>query len=86
VVDTAKACNGGNGGQGGRGGSGGGGLGGQSFGIAFKGTAPVQTMVTITTGAAGTGGIGGDADATAKGGDGKACKTIDFANAASCAP
>jgi hypothetical protein len=78
-----KACPGGGGGQGGRGSSGGGGLGGHSAGIAFTGTAPVQTKVTIQHGNGGSGGIGGDMDMTSPGivgGNGLGCTTLDFSN------
>ncbi len=78
---SVKACGGGSGGQGGRGSSGGGGLGGHSAGIAFMGTAPVQTKVTIQHGNGGQGGIGGDMDMTSPGivgGNGQGCTTLDF--------
>ncbi|MBI4699808.1 MAG: PGRS family protein [Deltaproteobacteria bacterium] len=52
------ACPGGMGGTGGPGGPGGGGLGGHSLGIAYVGTAPVETGVSIGTGNAGAGGPG----------------------------
>jgi len=71
------------GGAGGRGGSGGGGLGGHSIGIAFLGTLAGSTQV-ITAGLPGVGGLGGDIDATLAGGSGVGCKTLDFADAASC--
>ena len=83
---SVKACNGGNGGQGGRGSSGGGGLGGHSAGIAFKGTAPMQTKVAIQHGKGGAGGIGGDMDMTSPGivgGNGLGCATLDFTTPAS---
>jgi hypothetical protein len=82
---SVSACNGGKGGQGGRGSSGGGGLGGHSAGIAFKGTAPAQTTVTIQHGNGGSGGIGGDMTMSAGvvGASGLGCTTLDFTNAAS---
>jgi len=54
-------CDGGLGGAGGDGGAGGGGAGGISVGIAWKGAIPptVSADTTITTGKAGTKGIGG---------------------------
>jgi hypothetical protein len=80
---SVKACSGGSGGQGGHGSSGGGGLGGHSAGIAFTGTAPTQTKVTIQHGNGGAGGIGGDMDMTSPGivgGSGLGCATLDFTN------
>jgi len=78
------ACAGGQGGTGGRGGSGGGGLGGHSIGIAFLGSIPTEISATMTLGTPGIGGIGGNADATVLGAAGLGCKTLDFANEASC--
>jgi hypothetical protein len=78
---SVGACPGGRGGQGGRGSSGGGGLGGHSAGIAFKGTAPTQTAVTVHHGKGGAGGIGGDMDSTSPGivgGEGLACSSLNF--------
>jgi hypothetical protein len=86
---SVSACNGGKGGQGGRGSSGGGGLGGHSAGIAFTGTAPMQTMVTIQHGKGGSGGIGGDMDMTSPGivgGSGLGCTTLNFSIPASPTP
>ena len=55
------ACDGGAGGLGADGAASGGGAGGISVGVLWSGdTAPVQTHVTISTGAAGTKGTGGD--------------------------
>jgi hypothetical protein len=75
------------GGKGGRGGPGGGGLGGHSIGIAFLGTAPVQTGGSIgVPGTPGAGGPGAGADPTpeAMGAKGIACKTINFSEPMSC--
>jgi len=75
------ACSGGTGGKGGWGGNGAGGLGGYSVGIAFKGTAPSQTDVDISAGAAGQAGNGGTGGSSTPGGAGVAgqpCKTLDF--------
>lgn len=77
---TASACSGGKGGKGGDAGPGGGGQGGHSIGIAFTGTAPVQTKVVLSPGVAGPGGVAGAnnvADGT-KGADGQACQTFNF--------
>jgi hypothetical protein len=77
------ACNGGKGGQGGAGGPGGGGAGGHSSGIAIKGgQLPDLASTTVMHANAGTGGKGGDMDATAqtKGDDGHGCRTLDFSN------
>jgi hypothetical protein len=85
----AKACNGGGGGKGGDGGPGGGGQGGPSVGIAFTGTAPTQTKVTISPGTPGEGGPGGNMtmESSAKGAPGLACKTLDFEQGAvGCEP
>ena len=80
------SCGGGKGGQGGRGGSGGGGAGGPSVAIAVSGVAvPNVADAMLTHGTAGTGALGGDGDATAKGADGLACKTLDFTDTSSCA-
>jgi hypothetical protein len=82
----AGACDGGAGGQGGRGGSGGGGLGGHSVGLAFKGTAPTQTGVTVTPGGAGNGGLGGDNNMALDGASGLSCTSLHFdEGAGSCA-
>jgi hypothetical protein len=77
---SVRACSGGAGGQGGRGSSGGGGLGGHSASIAFTGTAPMQTTVTIQHGNGGAGGIGGDKNMSTGvvGGNGLGCATLDF--------
>jgi hypothetical protein len=88
---SVKACSGGAGGQGGAGGPGGGGLGGPSAGIAFTGTAPVQTQVTIVHGSGGAGGPGGGMDMAAGvvGAAGVACTTLDFttpSNPGACTP
>lgn len=70
------ACGGGDGGQGGPGGMGGGGRGGHSAVVAFKGTAPDLTGVTVMIGAFGPGGAGGNAEGT--GADGVALNEIEF--------
>ena len=80
----SNACVGGQGGSGGRGGSGGGGLGGHSIGIASKGAVPVQNEVTITAGAPGPGGLGGDGDTSVNGANGQGCKTLSFDEPGSC--
>ncbi|WP_437585617.1 PGRS family protein [Sorangium sp. So ce1000] len=59
-------CAGGPGGKGGNGGIGGGGIGGHSLGIAFHGTPPPTSGLTITTGEPGPGG-NGDGDSAATG-------------------
>jgi hypothetical protein len=83
----ANSCGGGKGGQGGRGGSGGGGAGGPSVAIAVLGTTvPDLATTSLTHAAAGAGALGGDADASAKGADGLACKTLDFGDMSSCTP
>ena len=65
------ACPGGKGGNGGRGGAGGGGRGGPSVGIASVGTAPAETMVTITVAPTpAMGGAGGDGGGANQGGVG----------------
>ncbi|WP_438044075.1 hypothetical protein [Sorangium sp. So ce128] len=77
-----NACHGGNGGNGGRGGDAGGGLGGPSIGIAYV----VPNLVlrpgtVITVGAAGEGGLAGNAattDEAGKGGFGSSAQTQAF--------
>jgi hypothetical protein len=85
---VSDACNGGKGGKGGDGGDGGGGLGGHSFGIAATGTAPMLDAATksaITPGPKGTGGKGGNMDASMNhGADGMAAACWDFAANAAC--
>ncbi|WP_438033783.1 PGRS family protein [Sorangium sp. So ce204] len=66
VEDLKAGCSGGPGGKGGNGGIGGGGIGGHSLGIAFRGTPPPATGLTITTGEPGPGG-NGDGDSAASG-------------------
>ncbi|WP_437896214.1 PGRS family protein [Sorangium sp. So ce124] len=66
VEDLKAGCSGGPGGKGGNGGNGGGGLGGHSLGIAFRGTPPPASGLTITTGEPGPGG-NGDGDSAATG-------------------
>ncbi|WP_437296031.1 PGRS family protein [Sorangium sp. So ce426] len=66
VEDLKAGCAGGPGGKGGNGGIGGGGIGGHSLGIAFRGTPPPATGLTITTGEPGPGG-NGDGDSAAAG-------------------
>lgn len=85
---SGGACSGGAGGTGGRGGSGGGGLGGHSIGIAFVTIAPMSTDFMFTGGAVGVGGGGGlgNTGATAKGGPGKVCKTLNFEEPDTCSP
>ncbi|APR75130.1 Endoglucanase [Minicystis rosea] len=80
------ACPGGKGGTGGTGGKGGGGLGGHSLGLAFTGKAPSTTGWTATPGSKGPGGVGDSANSNmSDGATGLACKSLDFANAKSCA-
>jgi hypothetical protein len=84
---SGAACGGGKGGKGGNGGPGGGGAGGSSLGIAFHGgVAPTTTNTMIMADAPGTGALGGNANAAAKGADGLTCKTVDLGDASSCAP
>ncbi|WP_437585615.1 PGRS family protein [Sorangium sp. So ce1000] len=66
TVDLKAGCAGGPGGKGGNGGIGGGGIGGHSLGIAFHGTPPPASGLTITTGEPGPGG-NGDGDSAAAG-------------------
>jgi hypothetical protein len=66
------SCPGGQGGKGGKGGNGGGGAGGPSVGIAFIGTAPQQTTVTIAVAAAPAAGGADGAGATTGAGAGAA--------------
>jgi hypothetical protein len=83
------ACDGGKGGQGSAGGPGGGGAGGHSVGIAAKDAKlPALGSTTIHHEAGALGGAGGDMDTTdtTKGDPGLGCKTLDFADAKSCAP
>ncbi|XXX79607.1 PGRS family protein [Sorangium sp. So ce134] len=68
-------CAGGRGGKGGDGGKGGGGQGGHSLGIAFNGTPPPLSGVTIQFGAAG---LGGDGDTGQKADTGIAADTLAF--------
>jgi hypothetical protein len=61
VVNAFNSCPGGNGGLGADGSSSGGAAGGVSIGILWKGnTAPSESGLTITTGTAGSKGLGGD--------------------------
>lgn len=86
---ASNACDGGKGGQGGAGGPGGGGAGGHSIGIAAKAAKlPALGSTTIHHEAGAPGGAGGDTDTTdtTKGDPGLGCKTLDFADAKSCAP
>ncbi|MEO5729377.1 MAG: hypothetical protein ABI134_28875 [Byssovorax sp.] len=84
----ADGCNGGKGGKGGDGGNGGGGLGGHSLGIAVTGSAPTLDMTSrksITLGAQGPGGLGGNLDAELNhGAPGMASSCWDFSKKASC--
>lgn len=85
--DEASACDGGKGGRGGDGGPGGGGLGGHSLAIAFTGSAPVLTEVSLDIGMPGDGGPGGAMTMVpaAKGASGLACTSLSFdEGAASC--
>lgn len=66
VEDLKAGCAGGPGGKGGNGGIGGGGIGGHSLGIAFRGTPPPASGLTIATGEPGNGG-NGDGDSAAAG-------------------
>ncbi|WP_437296033.1 PGRS family protein [Sorangium sp. So ce426] len=69
TANLKAGCAGGPGGNGGNGGIGGGGIGGHSLGIAFRGTPPPAsglTILTITTGEPGPGG-NGDGDSAAAG-------------------
>ena len=87
-MSVADACNGGKGGKGGDGGNGGGGLGGHSFGIAATGTAPAldaATQKAVTPGPKGTGGLGGNMDASMNhGADGMAAACWDFGAKVAC--
>jgi hypothetical protein len=85
VVD---GCLGGKGGSGANGGNGGGGLGGHALGIAATGSAPTLDMATqksLTPGAKGSGGPGGNMSADANpGADGMAFGCWDFTKNAAC--
>jgi hypothetical protein len=87
VVD---GCIGGKGGSGANGGNGGGGLGGHSLGIAVTGSAPTlddATQKSITPGAQGTGGPGGNLDADMNhGAPGMAVQCWDFGTGKECSP
>jgi hypothetical protein len=85
---SIAGCKGGDGGSGGPGGSGGGGRGGYSIGVAQVGPTAELAGGVFELGAAGDGGDGGTGnEATGKGSDGLACKTLDFVKGAdSCVP
>jgi hypothetical protein len=67
AAGALASCDGGRGGQGGNGGPGGGGAGGPSVGIAYVGTAPTQTNVTIQVAAFASGGADGSGSTTGAG-------------------
>jgi hypothetical protein len=84
-MGVGSACNGGKGGDGGTGGDGGGGLGGHSLGIAATGSAPKFDGATITLSSHGSGGLGGNMDASMNhGADGMAAACWDFMSNAAC--
>jgi hypothetical protein len=86
ATSLKPACPGGKGGSGGTGARGGGGLGGHSIGLAFTGKAPPSGGWAAKPGSKGLGGTGDDTGGNpGDGSSGLACKSLDFADATSCA-
>lgn len=79
IAGLLAGCDGGSGGPGGIGGTGGGGRGGHSVAVAYVGTAPDLTGVTIQLGMPGKGGTGsGDMLDMSAGMDGELADTLSF--------